>query len=135
MGTAVNTPIILITHGDAGRAMVAAVEQFVGPLPDLIVAEIEVSSGGRTMNTAIDSIAGKFNGQPALYLVDLDGSTPCRLCQARGMVLTGVNLPMLMKLATCDRTLPPEELALQLQQTGQRSILVRQSGGSGVTQS
>ncbi len=124
MSDVANTPVILITHGDAGRAMVAAVEQFVGPV-DVIVAEIEVTSGKSTMTTAIEGISDRLTGQPALFLVDLDGSTPCRLCQEHGVVVTGVNLPMLMKLATCDRTLSPAELARQLAQTGQRSILMR----------
>ena len=121
-----STPVILITHGDSGRAMVRAVEQLVGPI-DVVTAEIEVASARPAMSAAIDGIAHKLGGQRALYRVDLDGSTPCRLCQARGVVLTGVNLPMLMKLATCDRELPPESLAEQLLQTGQRSILLRQA--------
>lgn len=124
MGNAISTPVILITHGAAGRAMVAAVEEFVGPV-HVVIAEIEIGAGGPAVATAIEGIADKIAGKRALYLVDLDGSTACRLCQAYGVVLTGVNLAMLMKLATCDRVLSSEELAGQLQQTGQRSILVR----------
>lgn len=129
MATLGQTPVILITHGEAGRAMVDAVEKLVGPI-DVVTAEIEVASARATMSAAIDGIAKKLDGQRALFLVDLDGSTPCRLCQARGAVLTGVNLPMLMKLATCDRALSPEALAEQLLQTGQRSILLRQADPS-----
>jgi mannose/fructose-specific phosphotransferase system component IIA len=64
-------------------------------------------------------------------MVDVYGSTPFHVAMAMldgtgaGEVLCGVNLPMLLKLATLDRTrLTPGELAQELCECGRRSIRI-----------
>jgi len=46
-------------------------------------------------------------GYEVLFLTDLEGSTPynlcCKRCEGKSVVLSGMNLPMLFKLATADR--------------------------------
>jgi mannose/fructose-specific phosphotransferase system component IIA len=64
-----------------------------------------------------------------LILVDIHGSSPFQACLAvldgsRDMeIVCGVNLPMLLKLATVDRRLlRPGEMAELLRDVGRRSI-------------
>jgi mannose/fructose-specific phosphotransferase system component IIA len=64
-------------------------------------------------------------------MVDVYGSTPFHVAMSMldgtgaGEVLCGVNLPMLLKLATIDRTrLSPEEMAQQLCDCGRRAIRI-----------
>jgi mannose/fructose-specific phosphotransferase system component IIA len=68
-----------------------------------------------------------------LFLVDLEGSTPfnlcCRKCGGNSVVLTGMNLPMLFKLATVDRQRHAIDVAEELKATGLKSIHVRTHGG------
>jgi mannose/fructose-specific phosphotransferase system component IIA len=71
----------------------------------------------------------KGEGGGVLLLVDLQGSSPYQAAMAmldgtrRAEVLCGVNLAMLMKLATLDRReLRPAELAELLREAGRRSI-------------
>ena len=48
-----------------------------------------------------------LHADEVLFLTDLEGSTPynlcCKRCGGKSVVLSGMNLPMLMKLATANR--------------------------------
>jgi hypothetical protein len=64
-----------------------------------------------------------------LILADVHGSSPFRACLAMVdgtrpvEIVAGVNLPMLIKLATCDRSgLRPAEVAERVKEVGKRSI-------------
>ncbi|MEP6654248.1 MAG: hypothetical protein ABJA82_12865, partial [Myxococcales bacterium] len=68
-------------------------------------------------------------GAGVVLLVDLQGSSPYQACMAMmdgsraAEVVCGVNLAMLLKLATIDRCDPrPSELAHLLREVGRRSI-------------
>ena len=69
------------------------------------------------------------SGAGLLILADVHGSSPFRACMAMAdgtrliEVVCGVNLPMLIKLATCDRRgLPPIKVAELVKEVGKRSI-------------
>jgi mannose/fructose-specific phosphotransferase system component IIA len=71
------------------------------------------------------------DGAGVLILVDVYGSTPFHVAMAMldgsgaAEVLCGVNLPMLLKLATLDRTrLSPAEMAQELYECGRRAIRI-----------
>jgi PTS system mannose-specific IIA component len=62
-----------------------------------------------------------------LILTDMFGGTPSNIAlsflgEKRIEVVTGVNLPMLIKLATLRKTQPLEELAAFIKGYGQRNI-------------
>jgi PTS system mannose-specific IIA component len=71
------------------------------------------------------------DGNGVLIMVDVYGSTPFHVAMSMldgtgaAEVLCGVNLPMLLKLATLDRTrLTPAQMALELCECGRRSIRI-----------
>jgi mannose/fructose-specific phosphotransferase system component IIA len=71
------------------------------------------------------------DGAGVLLMVDIYGSTPYHVAMAMldgtaaGEVVCGVNLPMLLKLATLDRSrLSPAEMAQELCEVGRRSIRI-----------
>ena len=71
------------------------------------------------------------DGAGVLLLVDVYGSTPFNVAMTMAdgthsaEVVSGVNLPMLLKVATLDRcTLSPAALAAELQECGRRSIRI-----------
>ena len=120
------TKIVVVVNGSYGEALVEAAEVVVGGL-GLEVVEVpclEESSDRR------EFIAGRIrrSGGPGdvLLLTDLLGSTPANVCLSLVInnegweVLTGLNLPMLMKLATCDPTSRAADLARQLCDSSQR---------------
>ena len=127
--------VVVVTHGDLGAALLRSATGLVGALPAL--ATVACSSGQpasevrEAVHGAADSVDG---GDGVLFLVDLAGSTPCNACVAEcatrtGDLLSGVNLPMLLKLASADRAAGPAALATELESTAQRSI--RRGGGLG----
>jgi len=120
--------VVLVTHGSYGAAMVAAAEAIVGALGvaviELSTEEVEPADIARRLGDAVGE-------HPALLLSDLCGSTPANVCLAlaatrsRCEVITGVNLPMLVKLANCEALREAgraSALALELQRSSRRSI-------------
>jgi mannose/fructose-specific phosphotransferase system component IIA len=126
-----NTGIVVITHGDAAVSMVEAAERVVG---NLGVQTVTVSVGEPRLETEsrIEKAVVELGVDEVLFLVDLEGSTPfnlcCKKCGGQSVVLTGMNLPMLFKLATVDRHLSAVALAEELRATGLKSIHVRSGG-------
>jgi mannose/fructose-specific phosphotransferase system component IIA len=120
--------ILVVSHGDACYAMVEAAERVVGSLG---VSPVAVRIGESRAETAkrIEAACQAIVADEILFLVDLEGSTPFNLCCGRrgsSVILSGMNLPMLFKLATADRTHGAAVLAEELSATGRKSIHIHQ---------
>jgi len=120
--------VVLITHGDLGEALLRSASALVGPLPCIRAVAAASGQPAATVQDAVRQAADALDtGDGVLFLVDLAGSTPCNACAAectrrRADLLCGVNLPMLLKLASADRGTDPATLASELERTAQRSI-------------
>jgi mannose PTS system EIIA component len=122
--------LVVVTHGRAAECLLEATAGIFGMVP--AVAPVSVSMQETFDDTvervgrACDQVDG---GRGVVILVDLQGSSPYQACMAMldgarpAEVVCGVNLPMLMKLATVDRReLRPADLAMMLRDAGRRSI-------------
>ncbi len=126
------TAVVVVTHGRAGADMLDAAQAFLHmQLPMVTAIGIHPDDDQDTVNDKIDqavSELGVRNWEDVLFLVDLVGSTPARLCcgkcNDKGHVVTGLNMPMLLKLATADRSTGPASLGSTLVLTGTKSIHV-----------
>lgn len=117
MSASIKVPVVLVSHGGAAEAMLEAAERVVGAMDG--VAAVTVGQGEvpaaveKRLEEAVARLGGGDRG--VLFLVDLGGSTPfnlcCRSCGGHNAVVTGMNLPMLFKLATVDRARRPSEIA------------------------
>ena len=126
-----STVVVLVTHGEAGQAMLAAAEKMVGKIPELATVRMETGEQQASLSARLEDAVRTLatsDIKEVLFLVDLFGSTPmrlcCKSCGANSAVVTGVNLAMLFKLATADRDKPAAELATMLASTGTKSIQV-----------
>jgi PTS system mannose-specific IIA component len=122
--------VVVVTHGGAGRCLLDAAGTIVGPIDSAEAVSVvmedpfdEVIHRIEHACTDVDSGAG------VVILVDIHGSSPFQACMAmldgtRAVeIVCGVNLPMLLKLATVDRhDLRPYEMAELLRDVGRRSI-------------
>jgi PTS system mannose-specific IIA component len=110
--------------------MLSAAGDIVGPVPAAeavaVSIEEEFNDVVRRVATACDDVDG---GAGVLILVDVHGSSEFQACLAmvdgsRAIeIVCGVNLPMLIKLATVDRqSLRPPEMAELVKEVGKRSI-------------
>jgi mannose PTS system EIIA component len=118
-----------VTHGCVCGDLVSAAETIVGNLDDVVSVPTELREDPFSIQHRVaEAVAAADRGGGVLILTDLHGSTPANACIAQlgrhGVeVLFGVNLPMLIKLSTCDRqSLRPQQLGELLRDTGRRSI-------------
>jgi PTS system mannose-specific IIA component len=120
--------VVLITHGDLGEALLRSAVDLVGPLQGVRAVTVSSGAPAAAVRQAVRLAADALDtGDGVLFLVDLAGSTPCNACaqecaRRRAELLCGVNLPMLLKLASVDRGGDPAALAAALENTALRSI-------------
>ena len=122
--------LVVVTHGGAADCLLDAVAGILGPLPAAVPVSVSMDE---TFDDTLERIGRACDqvdaGAGVVILVDLQGSSPYQACMAMldgsraAEVVCGVNLPMLLKLATIDRCEPrPPELAQLLRDVGRRSI-------------
>jgi len=97
--------VVVVTHGQLASELLNAAEMIVGDLPGFAAVSIGWQDPVDTAREAIErAIARVDRGGGVLLLTDMFGGTPANLGltfleAGRIEVVTGVNLPMLIKLA------------------------------------
>jgi PTS system mannose-specific IIA component len=98
--------LVVVTHGRLAEEFVAALEHVVGKQRNIravcIGAEDDMEQRRREL---LDSIAAVDEGQGVVLLTDMFGGTPSNLAisvmdATKAEVIAGINLPMLIKLAS-----------------------------------
>ena len=132
--------ILVVTHGEAGADMLAAVRALTGPKTDGDDALAAVTvQPGETRETIKQHLADEVRhldaGAGVLIICDLFGSSPANCCVdlkrggANVEVLCGLSMPMLVKLASIDRTSgTPGRLAHLAAETAVRSVRLGEGG-------
>lgn len=123
------TGIILVTHVDYGSALLRAAEFILGPVQDCTCIQVDSSLGVedtvKRLQEAVDRLS---SGCGVLVLTDMFGGTPTNLSlsllgsRKDVEVLTGVNLPMLLKVLS-NRQMPLAELAECAELAGREGII------------
>lgn len=125
--------VIVISHGNAAEDMVDAVERVVGKL-DVRTISVRIGEPRSETESRLEKVVDDLHADEVLFLTDLEGSTPynlcCKRCGGKSVVLSGMNLPMLMKLATANREHGALTLAEELRATGLKSIHIRTAMGT-----
>ena len=122
--------ILLVTHYGLGAEFIQALRLIVPDAPPCGAVGIEPDQSVDDMRSAIAAALEKVDhGQGVLILTDMFGGTPSNISlsfheERRVEVVTGVNLPMLIKLATMREGKPLDELARFIRDYGQRNISV-----------
>jgi PTS system mannose-specific IIA component len=122
--------VVIVTHYGLGHEFLHALRQIVPAAPDFRVVSIDPAKSLEEMRNAIaKELEAADEGKGVLVLTDMFGGTPSNISlsfmkEHRVEVLTGVNLPMLIKLATLREEKPLEELATYIKSYGQRNISV-----------
>ena len=120
--------IVIAGHGQLASELVATAELIVGPLPAVLSCNISPSLSPREMEEQLKSAILQVDpGQGVLVLADLIGGTPCTrsmaLCRKAHLeVVTGVNLPMVLKAHSLRSTRPLRELAAALVESVRGSV-------------
>lgn len=122
--------VVIVTHYRLGEEFLQALDLIVPGGPHFSAVSVDPQRSVDEMRGAIDQAIRKAEkGEGVLILTDMFGGTPSNLSlsfqeEHRVEVVTGVNLPMLIKLATLPEAKPLEELAAFIKNYGQRNISV-----------
>lgn len=121
--------VIVVTHCNLGKELIAAAELVVGEeLKQFASVSIDPKeSFEQIREKIIEAIRKVDGGQGVLILTDMYGGTPSNISlsfleEKRIDVITGVNLPMLLKLATYQNDMDLEQLASYITDYGQKNI-------------
>ncbi len=120
--------MVLVTHGRLAEELVAALEHVVGPQANIGSVCIGPDDDMEKRRVDIlDSVAEADQGDGVVLLTDMFGGTPSNLAisiidKANIEVIAGVNLPMLIKLASVCKTETLIEAAFSAQEAGRKYI-------------
>ena len=122
--------ILVVTHGQLARELVTAAEMIVGEIPNVTPVSIGWHDDpDDAQNDIREGIERVETGDGTVVLTDMFGGTPSNLSLAflekdRVEVVTGVNLPMLIKLVSLRGAegVDLEKAARQISTQGKESI-------------
>jgi PTS system mannose-specific IIA component len=121
--------VVIVTHCRLAEELIAAARLVVGEeLKQFQPVAIGPSEGTEDIREKIIGAIRKVDeGQGVLILTDMYGGTPSNISlsfleERKIEVITGVNLPMLLKLATHHNDMDLEKLAVFITDYGQRNI-------------
>jgi PTS system mannose-specific IIA component len=120
--------LVIATHSNLAKELIAAAEMVIGPLENVravcIGREDSLEEIRSALTRAIDEIG---HDQGVAIMTDMFGGTPSNISLSflepgKLEVLTGVNLPMVIKFFNSREELGLSELAAMLKSYGQQSI-------------
>jgi len=119
--------IVIVAHGGLAAELKRATEHVVGRQAGLVAISVGPEDD-RSLRTAeiCEAADGVDTGEGVVVVTDMYGGSPSNLslraCRpSNRKILTGVNLPMLVKLAK-SRNLPVEEAVARATEAGRRYI-------------
>jgi mannose PTS system EIIA component len=122
--------VVVVTHGQLATELVNAAETIVGELPRFAAVSIGWHEDTEDARGEIEqAIARVDDGTGVLILTDMFGGTPSNLAmtflaEGRIEVITGVNLPMLIKLANMPKQPDLLSVARDMREHGRNAIWV-----------
>jgi PTS system mannose-specific IIA component len=123
--------VVVVGHGQTASALVRAAEGIVGrPLAGVVAVDAGAGEDATLRERLGAAVLAADHGAGVLLLADMFGASPCacgmRMAAGQPLaVLAGLNLAMLIKLSTLDRSaLGPVEIAEACRDSAQRAMTV-----------
>jgi PTS system mannose-specific IIA component len=122
--------MVLVTHGRLAEEMIAALEHVVGAQEQVAPVCIGPDDDMEERRAEIlDRVKATDTGEGVVILTDMFGGTPSNLAisvieRANVEVIAGVNLPMLIKLASVRGEQPLADAVSSAQEAGRKYINV-----------
>jgi PTS system mannose-specific IIA component len=126
----VKVGVVMVTHYELGQQMLQALRLIIPDAPEFLAVAVQPDQPVEEMRAAIaDALRQADRGQGVLILTDMFGGTPSNISlsfldEFHVEVVTGINLPMLIKLATLQEEKTLEDLASFIKDYGRRNISV-----------
>lgn len=119
---------VIVSHGRVANELLAAAEIVVGHLTHIAAVSIgwhdDVELAKEEISRSIKKVSG---GKGVLLLTDMFGGTPTNISamfikENEVEVVTGVNLPMVVKLASQNKEITLKEMAKEVEAQGKQAI-------------
>ena len=119
---------VIVTHGHLAGELLAAAEMIIGPISHITAVSIgwhdDVDAAREEVQRAISRVT---QDRGVLLLTDMFGGTPTNIAsmfleEGSVEVITGVNLPMVIKLATFTAEDSLSEIARKICDQGRQGI-------------
>lgn len=120
--------IVIVTHGRIGEEMLTALNAIVGPQKQARAISIGNQDDMEQSRDGIMKAISEVNtGRGVILLTDMFGGTPNNLAiaampRSHAVVIAGVNMPMLVKLASVRETLSLMEAVRESEMAGRKYI-------------
>jgi len=123
--------LVIATHGNLSGELIQTAEMIIGPLKNVRGISIRQEDGIEDVRNcllaAIEAVSG--DGDGTIIMVDMFGGTPANIAAAfwqdgQVEILTGVNLPMVLKFANSPESLSLPERCEILKNYGKKSIVL-----------
>lgn len=121
--------VVVVTHGDLGKACIEAVELIAGPQTNVKALGLHHGDSPDELEKQImEALDQLEEGDGVLALVDFYGGTPANLvlkCMQRKKFpcVAGLNMPMLVEALTSRGGCTLEELEKNCRETGEKSFI------------
>ncbi len=119
---------VIVSHGQVANELVSAAEAVVGDLSHITAVSIgwhdDVEMARDDIRRAIEKVS---SGAGVLLLTDMFGGTPTNIAamflkENEVEIVTGVNLPMVIKVASTNTGITLHELAKEVEDQGKEAI-------------
>lgn len=122
--------VVIVCHCDLAQEFLKTLELIIGPVDGFQAVSIDPKQDVEAIRAEIASGLKKVEeGEGVLILTDMFGGTPSNISlsfldEKKVEVISGANLPMLIKLANFREGKSLEELAAFIKAYGQRNISI-----------
>lgn len=121
---------VIVTHGGLAQGLIDVAESIAGPMEALKAVSVSRSDNTESIRGMLSGAVKEVNrGDGVVIFTDMFGGTPTNIALSlleggRVEVITGVNLPMVLKFAGHRTDKKLHELVLYLKEYGQNSIVL-----------
>jgi PTS system mannose-specific IIA component len=123
--------VVVATHGNLGAELLESTQMIIGPVRNARSVSINQDNSMEDIRDTIAAAVAEVgtDGNGVIIVTDMFGGTPANVSMTflepqAVDVLTGVNLPMLLKFFNSQESLGLDELAGILKSYGQQSIIL-----------
>ena len=122
--------VLITTHGNLGNELIKSAELIKGPLDDILHVCVDQAKNVEDLKKEISNAIKKLDkGKGVLVLTDLFGGTPSNISlsfmkEGKVEVLTGVNLPMVLKSSEVKEDMTLRDFACLIKNYGEKNIML-----------
>jgi PTS system mannose-specific IIA component len=121
--------VLIVTHRELAEALMSVYDLIMGSREGIQAVSLDPDASPEAIRQQIHKALALVNGQKTIILTDMLGGTPSNMSlpflkEGKVEVITGINLPMLMKLPSVRDNDNLAEVVQALKESGQKGIAV-----------